>query len=85
MRFIKFKDSYGDLVHGVEDLFMHGSQVSLDNISSINLKNTNYYNTRSGVSNIDKHTTYYLSNRGGNHRFYGYNPHYGWNKLSPEI
>ena len=57
MRFTKLKNNYGDLVDDVEDLVMHGSQVSLANVSSIKLKSINDYNTRSGVSKIDSHTT----------------------------
>ena len=30
---------------------------------------------------INKNTKYYISNIGGTKKFWGYNPHYGWNKL----
>ena len=84
MRFTKFKNNSGDLVDDVVDLVMHGSQVSLANISSINVMSTNDYNTRSGVSKIDKPAKYSLAKRDGKDELYGYNAHYGWNKLSPE-
>ena len=63
MRFTKFKNNYGDLVDDVEDLVMHGSQVSLADVSSIKLKRTTDYNTCSGVSKIYNHTTYSLAKK----------------------
>ena len=64
---------------------MHGSQVILASFSSINLKSTNDYITCSRVKKVDNHTIYSLAKRGGKYGCYGYNPHCGWNKLSPEV
>ena len=82
MRFNKFKNKYGDLVDDIEDLVMHGSQVSLANVSSVKLMSTNDFNTHSVVRKIDNHTKYSFAKRGDNGGFYGCNPCYGWNKVS---
>ena len=65
---------------------MHGSQVSLAHVSSVKLMSRNDFNTNSGVIKIDNHTKYSIVKRDDKDRsFYGYNPHYGWNKLSPDV
>ena len=69
MRFTKFKNKYDDLVDDIVDLVIHGSKVSLANVSSIKLTSANDYNTRSGVSKIDNHIKYSLAKRGGKDEF----------------
>ena len=63
MKFNKFKNKYGDLVDDVEDLVMHGSQVSLAHVSSVKLISRNNFNTNSGVIKIDNHTKYSIVKR----------------------
>ena len=64
MRLNKYKNKYGDLVDDVEDLVIHGYQVSLANVSSVNLISRNDLNRHSGVNKIDNHTQYSLAIRG---------------------
>ena len=65
---------------------LHGSQVRLAPVSSVKLMIRNAFNTNSEVVKIDNNTKYSIINRDDKDcSFYGYNPHYGCNKLSPDV
>ena len=73
MKFIKFKNKYGDLVDDVEYLGMYGSQVCLAHVSSVKLIIRNDFNTNSEIIKLDNHTKYSIVNKFDNdHRVNGY-------------
>ena len=73
------------MIDDVEDVVMHGSQVSSSLVSSIKLYSINELNIHCEVYNIDNYTKYYLAKSGDTDVFYEYNLHYGWNKLSHDL
>ena len=76
MKFIKYKNQYGDLVDDAE-FFIYGSQVSAGYSQSIRLSSIKKLNICCGFCMIDRNTKYSLAKRGDTKGLYGKKKHYG--------
>ena len=85
MGFSKCKNKYGDLVDDVDDLFMYGPQVSSVVASSIRLVTIPKLSTPYVLYSIENNTKYSIAKRGRTNDYWGYNPHYGWNKFAHDL
>ena len=81
----KYKNHLCDLVDDLEDFVINGSRAISSFVSSVNMLSINEFNIHSGICKIDNHIKYYLAKSADIDGFYGYHPHYGWNKLSHDI